>query len=412
MLQAHLDMVAAKTPDSAIDPASDPLAPVVQDGWVLATGTSLGADDGLGVAIIMALLESDEVPHGPLEALFTVNEEDGFTGVNNLSKTWLKGTTYINLDNEVEGEYLISSAGGVYLDVTDRYDEEKTPAGSAGFAVTVDGLTGGHSGLDIGKGGGSAHQVISRLVVEAPEKLGVHVATLTGGAIDNAIPTTASAVVAVPAGQAEAFQAYVADFAATVKQELAATDPDTTVTVAAADLPDKVMATAAQKALIGAVYDAPQGVYAWSDEVPGLVETSGNLGALAIADRQLTANAYVRSALDPERDAEADRYAEVFEKAGCTVKRRGAYSSWPPNSESAILALMLDTYRETLGSEATATAVHAGLETSVTGTKYPNMDMISVGPTVLHEHTPDERLEVATVQRVYDLIVATLARIE
>jgi dipeptidase D len=412
VLQAHLDMVAQKAEGSSIDPAKDPLQPVVQDGWVSATGTTLGADDGIGVAVIMALLEDKTLVHGPLEALFTVNEEDGFTGVDNLSSSWLKGTTYINLDNGVEGEYLISSAGGVYLDITDTYDEVAPPADTTGFTVTVDGLAGGHSGLDIGKGGGSAHQVIARLFVEAPGKLDPRIGTLQGGTVNNAIPTTASAVVAVPKSQADAFRAYVADFGATVREELAATDPDTTVTVAAADLPARVMAAADQDALMGAVYAAPQGVYAWSDEVPGLVETSGNMGALAIADKHFAADVYVRSAVDSERDAEADRFTKVFEKAGCDVRPWGAYPGWPPRTDSPIRVLMLDTYQQTFGSEATATAVHAGLETSVTGSKYPKMDMISAGPTIKDEHTPDERLEVATVERIYDLVVATLTRVE
>jgi len=412
VLQAHLDMVPQKTETSTVNFETDPVTPYVDNGWVHADGTTLGADDGIGVAMIMAILEAKDIVHGPIEALFTVDEEDGFDGINGLSAKALTGRLYINVDNEVEGQFLISSAGGVYVDSSKKYAEVDTPSGMSGFSVTVDGLAGGHSGADINKGRGSAHQLIARLLVDAPAELGIRVASLTGGNLANAIPRAATAALVVPTAQADALASYVSEFGKVVASELATSDPKVAVSCDATDLPVAVMSPAEQKALIGAVYDVPQGVYRMSAEVPGLVETSGNLGVLSIAKGAFAGTVYVRSAIDSERDAEAKRFAGVFEKAGAKVDINGAYSSWPPNPDSPLLALMEQVYTTTFGVEPSVEAIHAGLETSVAGVKYPSMDMISVGPTLLNVHSPDERLEVASVSKAYDLIVATLKQIE
>ncbi|MEI8173341.1 MAG: aminoacyl-histidine dipeptidase [Deltaproteobacteria bacterium] len=412
VLQAHLDMVPQKMPDSTHNFVTDPIKAFVEDGWVHADGTTLGADDGIGVAIIMALLQADDVVHGPLEALFTVNEEDGFTGINALAPDALHGKFLINVDNEVEGQFLISSAGAVYEEVQATYNEDATPAAMAGLQITIDGLSGGHSGIDINKRRGSAHQLMARLLWNAPAEFEVRVASLVGGNLRNAIPRTTTALVAIPANQAASFGKYVVDFGATVARELAETEPNLAMTVKPADQPSKVMAAAAQRALIGSVYAAPQGVFRMSASVPGLVETSGNVGILTIGDGQFTASVYVRSALDSERDAEAQRFAKVFEQAGATVTLGGAYSSWPPNPDSALLSLMQQVYTELFGVAAEVAAIHAGLETSVAGVKYPGLDMISVGPTIQNVHSPNERMEVASVSKMYDLLAATLRQIK
>ena len=411
VLQAHLDMVAQMTPDAPSDPRTDPIHAFVQDGWVQADRTTLGADDGIGVALIMGILEARDIAHGPIEALFTVDEEDRFDGINALSPTALKGRLYINVDNEVEGQFLISSAGGIYVKATDTYGEIPTPVGMTGFTLTVDGLLGGHSGVDIDKGRGSAHQIMARLLVEAPPALDVRVASVAGGDLSNAIPRTTVALVAIPTAQSAAFQTYVTEFAATVAGELATTDPNVTVTAQPVDVPAQVMQADAQQALIGAVFDVPQGVYRMSAEVPGLVETSGNLGVLSIADGEFFANSYVRSAIDSERDAEAQRFADVLAMAGATVTLEGAYSSWSPNLDSPLLKLMTQVYSDMFGVSPVAAAIHAGLETSVAGVTFPGMDMISVGPSIIGVHSPGERLDVASVQKVFDLIVSTLERI-
>lgn len=410
ILQAHLDMVPQKTSTSQHNFETDPIKAYVKDGWVYADRTTLGADDGIGVAIIMALLQSRDINHGPLEALFTVNEEDGFTGINALASDALRGRILINVDNELEGQFLISSAGAVYVEAQAGYPEIATPGGMTGLKVTIDGLLGGHSGGDIDKGRGSAHQLMARLLVNAPSTLDVRLASLVGGSQRNAIPRTTSVVIALPADQSAAFGMYVKDFTRTIAGELATTDPGLTVTVTPVNLPASVMETSAQRELIGAVYVAPQGVFRMSAAVPGLVETSGNIGILTISNGKFDAKVYVRSALDSERDAEAQRFATVFGQAGAKVTLNGAYSSWPPNPNSSLLALMKQTYSSLYGSPPAVAAIHAGLETSVAGIKYPGIDMISIGPTVQNVHSPDERLEIAGVPKVYNLIAATLGK--
>jgi dipeptidase D len=411
VLQAHLDMVG-QSRDVGFDFETRPIQAFVEQGWVFADGTTLGADDGIGVAMIMAILQATDIAHGPIEALFTTNEEDGMDGITGLAPDALQGRLYFNVDNENEGSFVISSAGAVYLDVRATYEETATPQEVAAYEVTVSGLIGGHSGIDIDKGRGSAHQLLARLLVNAPAELGLRVASVAGGDTYNVIPRKATAVVSVAASNAAAFGAYVSAFDATVKAELAATDAGVTASAAPTTVPAKVMDLQSQTALIGAVLAAPQGVHTMSTEVPGIVETSCNLGILAIGNGRFTGGALARSAIDSERDAEAMRFAQVFERAGAIVESQRGYASWPPNPESPLLALMQRVYRETFGATASVTAVHAGLETSAVGTKFPGMDMISVGPTIQNVHSPDERLEVASVAKTYQLLVATLAAVE
>ena len=297
VLQAHLDMVPQKTSASTHNFETDPINAYIEDGWVHADGTTLGADDGIGVALIMTILQAENVAHGPLEVLFTVNEEDGFTGINALATDALNGRIFINVDNEVEGQFLISSAGAVYVETSETYSEVSTPGGMTGLQVAIDGLLGGHSGVDINKGRASAHQLMARLLTNAPPSLGVRLASLAGGNMRNAIPRTTTIVVALPADQGAAFSLYANDFKATVAKELGAADPSLTVTVTPISLPAKVMNAATQNTLIAAVYAAPQGVFRMSADVPGLVETSGNIGILTINSGQFAASVYVRSAL-------------------------------------------------------------------------------------------------------------------
>ncbi len=412
ILQAHLDMVPQKTSTSTHNFETDPINAFVENGWVGADGTTLGVDDGIGVAIIMAILQANDVAHGPIEALFTINEEDGLVGINALSPAVLHGKTLINVDNEIEGQFLISSAGGVYVEARQTYTEVATPASMTGLRITIDGLLGGHSGIDINKGRGSAHQLMARLLVNAPSTFNVRLAKLTGGDMKNAIPRTTTVLVALPADQVTKFTVYVKNFATTAASELATTDPGLTVACTSVPVPDYVMEASAQQALIGAVYAAPQGKHSMSADVKDLVETSGNLGILIIDKGQFSASVLVRSAIDSERDAEAQLFATLFEQAGATVTLNGAYSSWPPNPNSPIKALMQQVYTNLYGVAPKVAAIHAGLETSVAGVKYPGMDMISIGPTIQNVHSPDERLEVASVRKVYDLLVATLGQIK
>lgn len=411
VLQAHMDMVAQKTSDSTHDFLADPIEVYVEDGWVKAVDTTLGADDGSGVAMIMTLLQEDNIAHGPLEGLFTVNEEDGFTGVDALQPRVLQGTILINIDSEEIGVFTIGSAGGVNTDITAQYELEETPADSAGYSIEISGLQGGHSGMDIAKNRGNANRLLARLLWSAEDQFGLRLASIAGGDLYNAIPRSASAVVAVPATQVEPFTAFIGDFAATLQQEYAATEPELQIQATDAELPAQVLPKDGQHALVSALYGSPNGVDKMSDAVPGLVETSTNLGILSLADGKLTAGHLTRSAVDSERDDLAQRVKSVFELGGTDAVAQGAYSGWPPNPDSPILKLMQAEYQSLFDEEATVEAIHAGLETSVIGTKYPEMDMISVGPTLQSVHSPDERIEVSTADTLYQLLVATLADI-
>jgi dipeptidase D len=411
ILQAHMDMVAQKDADKDFDFQTDPIQAYIEDGWVKANGTTLGGDDGIGVAIIMALLEDKKLVHGPLEALFTVNEEDGLTGINGLKSDLLRGDIYINVDSETEGEFTISSAGGLYIDVKKNYSKERTPAQMVGYKIAIKGLMGGHSGTDINLGRGNAAKILSRLLWTSQRLFGLRIASFNGGDRYNAIPREADAIVVVPTSEADSFAKYVLKFEATVQKELSTTEPGLVIRTENADLPDELMDAQSAINLISTVYSCPNGVLRMSDAVPGLVETSTSMDILRAEKGEFWAGFYVRSSLDSARDDVSNMVRSVFELAGANVSFGDSYSGWAPNPESPILGLMKEVYQDKFGQEAKVIAIHAGLETSVVGEKYPGMDMISLGPTLQHVHSPDERLEVSTVSKVYELLTETLMRV-
>jgi dipeptidase D len=411
VLQAHMDMVgvAAEGSDHVFE--TDPIAARVEDGWVRAEGTTLGADNGIGVAMIMALLEAGDVDHGPVEGLFTVNEEDGYTGANALEPGVLRGTMLFNLDSEEAGVFTIGSAGGVDVDATLAYAEESTPAGMVGARLAVAGLQGGHSGIDIDTGRGNAIKLLARLLDAAEADHDLRIASVTGGDRYNAIPREATAMVALPGSQLAPVRALVEAFAATARTELAGTEPEMRIEASPADAPPRVMPAAAQRAAVDALNAVPNGVIRMSDSVPGLVETSTNLGTIALGDGTLQAGFLVRSATDSARDAVAGMIVSVFDLAGAETRFHDAYAGWQPDPDSPLLALMQETWRELFGTEAGVMAVHAGLETSAIGATYPGMDMISLGPTLQNVHSPDEQLDIASVSTTWDLLLAALARV-
>jgi dipeptidase D len=411
VLQAHMDMVPVKAAESMHDFETDPIAAYVEEGWIRADGTTLGADNGIGVALIMALLEANDIGHGPLEALFTVNEEDGFTGATALQPGILRGTMLINVDSEEEGVFTIGSAGGVKVDATATYREDSPPADVVGMRVEVAGLRGGHSGVDIDKSRGNAIKLLARLLNEMDDQFSLGLASVTGGDRDNAIPREATAVVAVPESQAAPTATLIAAFAETVRAELSGTEPDLRVTSVSVDVPPRVMQRDAQRRMVDALNACPNGVVRMSDSVPGLVETSTNLGTVAIGDGHLQAEFLVRSAIDSARDAVRQMIESVFALAGVETRYDGEYSGWQPNPESPLLELMLATYRDLFGRDAGIMAVHAGLETSLFGAMDPEMDMISLGPTIQNVHSPDEQLDVDSVGGVWDLMGAALGRV-
>jgi dipeptidase D len=411
ILQAHMDMVPQKTSDRTFDFLKDPVsAYVTPDGYLTADRTTLGADDGIGVAMIMALLQDKGIAHGPLEALFTTDEEDTMTGANGLKPGVLKGDFLINVDSEEEGVFTIGSAGGVHVDGFSSYREERVPAGMQAYRVTIKGLKGGHSGADIHKGLGSASKLMVRLLWSA-DAFGVRVASIDAGDRYNAITREAVALVVVPAGKAPGFEEYVKTFDKSAKAELAAVDPGLSAAAARADAPKRVMNAKAQASMLAAVYGSINGVQRMSDAVPGLVETSTSLGIFKVGGGTWTAGMFARSSVDSSRDDTANRLVAVFRLAGAQTRISGQFTGWNPNPASPLLAVMKTVYREKFGSDPKVEAIHAGLETGVFSGKYPNWDMISLGPTLQNVHTPDERLEIATTAKVYDLLAETLKRI-
>jgi len=411
VLQAHMDMVPDKDDDLAFEFTTDPIQAFVSGDYLVTEGTTLGADDGIGMAMIMAVLQSETLQTGPLEGLFTVDEETDMSGANGLKDDVLQGRILINLDSEWDGVFLIGAAGGGHVDLTSSYPQVSAPADMVPYQVKVQGLKGGHSGVDINLGRGHAIKLLVRLLKGAVEPYELRLASLTGGTAANAIPRDAAAVVLLPDKQVEAFTDYVKAFEATVKAELSAVEPDLNVGLVAVEPPDQVMDERFQATLLDALYANPQGVMRMSDALPGLVETSNNLGVVNVQDGQMEVICTPRSSVDSALQDVSQMIASVWELAGYEVAFADYYPGWNPDPESPILGLMVATYQELYGQEPEVMAVHAGLECGVIGAKYPGMDMISIGPTLNDVHSPAERLLIPSVGNVMNLLLQVLQNI-
>lgn len=411
ILQAHMDMVAVAAAGSAHDFLSEPIEAVVGDGWVSAVDTTLGADDGIGVSLILGLLTDATVQHGPLQAVFTVNEEDGFTGVNAIDPSALSGSILINVDSEEDWVFTIGSAGGMYVDASGAWTPAPAPNGMSGIVVTVGGGQGGHSGTEINAGRANANKLLARLLDDASRQFDLRLSTITGGDRYNAIPMQASALLAVPTDQSAPFTAFVNAFGAAIALEYAIDDPQVTASATYAPTPAGLMATEDQKHVLAMLHAVPNGVIRMSDALPGKVETSTNLGILSLGNGEWTAGFYLRSAVDSERDDVAATIEDIVNLAGARFATHGAYTGWAPNPNSDIVAVMTGVYKDLFASDPEISSIHAGLETSVFGAKNPELQMISVGPTLEGVHSPAERLEVASVPKEYALLAATLAAV-
>jgi dipeptidase D len=408
VLQAHMDMVAQKNDGKVFDFDSDPIPAFVSGDYIVTDRTTLGADDGIGMAMIMAVLQSKTLQTGPVEALFTVDEETDMSGAAGLTSDFLQGRTLINLDAETEGTFYIGAAGGGHVVIDTAYPQVPAPAGSASYLVKVQGLKGGHSGIDINLGRGHAIKILVRLLSTAAEQFGVRVASLSGGTAGNAIPREASALVLVQEAQVEAFSSFVSEFETTVQTELAAVEPDLMIELQPVAPPAQVMDEAFQSVLINALYASPQGVIRMSDGIPGLVETSTNLGICNVQDGQMQVVNVPRSSVDSELDDVSRMIASVWELAGYRADRMDYYGAWTPDLNSPILGLMKAAYLDLYGQEPAVLAVHAGLECGTIGSTYPGMDMISIGPTLADVHTTEERLTISSVGKVMDLLSEVL----
>ena len=411
VLQSHLDMVCQKNAGTEFDFDSEGIKMLVEDDWVRADGTTLGADNGIGVASIMAILASDNIEHPPLEALFTIDEETGMTGAKGLKGGVLHGEIMLNLDTEDDDELTIGCAGGIDVTASRSYEAETAPEGLFGLKICVRGLKGGHSGMDIHLGRGNANKLLNRILWQASKQFGLRIHRIDGGGLRNAIPREAVAEVSIERNRLEAFKTWFIDLAKTVCVEYDTTDPDVQLLVEPIEAPSKVISAELQTALLGVVYGCPNGIYRMSPDIEDLVQTSNNLARVVVADGQLSISCLTRSSVNSERDDLANGISALMELMGAEIEISGGYPGWQPKPDSKIVKLMSELYEEMFGESAHVAACHAGLECGIVGTNYPNMQMISFGPNIRGAHSPDERVQISSVQKFWRFLLETLKRI-
>lgn len=412
ILQAHTDMVCEKNSDVEHDFFTDPIRTRIVDGWVMAEGTTLGADCGIGVAAALAVMIDPEIQHGPVEALFTVDEETGLTGAFNLGKDMISGKYLINLDSEDDGELFIGCAGGIDTLATFKYQQEPAPVDYLYYRVDVSGLCGGHSGDDIDKGRANSNKLLARLLLEAQKQFGLRLSRFDGGNLRNAIPREAYAVVAVPVQYKENFEALVSTFAADFKEEFRFTEPNMHMALSQSEAAN-VMDTASQRALLAALVGVPNGVLAMSYALPGLVETSTNLASVKFSGEDtVVVTTSQRSSSESAKLYAESAIESVFALAGASVVHSDGYPGWTPNPKSDLLEWCKNSYATLFGVEPKVRAIHAGLECGLFLEKYPHLEMVSFGPTLRGVHSPDERIEIATVEKFWQLLLDVLKRVE
>ncbi len=409
IFQGHLDMVPQKNSDKEHDFVTDPIEAFVDGDWVTANGTTLGADNGIGVSSALAVMASKTIKHGPLEVLLTATEETGMDGAMGLKAGVLQGDILINTDTEDEGTFSIGCAGGI--DVVSTFKNKlskKLPKSSTAFKLSVTGLKGGHSGVDIHLGRGNANKIFFRILKEAKEKFGVRLADIQGGSLRNAIPREAFGIVLVRTKKTAELESLVNQIAETVKVELENVEPDLNITLETTDLPKRIMSKSLQKKLTNAVWAAPNDVVRMSDTMPGTVETSTNLAIVKSDKKKVEVCCLVRSFSESAKMALASRLESVFELAGAKVLKEGSYPGWKPNVKSEILDVMKGLYEKQFGKKPELLAMHAGLECGILGATYTNWDMISIGPTIKFPHSPDEKVNIETVQKYWDFLINVL----
>ncbi len=409
ILQGHIDMVPQKNSDKVHDFEKDPIDAYVEDGWVTAKGTTLGADNGIGVAASMAVLQSDDIVHGPLEVLVTIDEETGMTGANELKPGLLKGDILINMDSEDEGQLFVGCAGGTNANIRFSFKEYPFPShNSLAYKLSVTSLKGGHSGLDINIGRANANKLVFRFLKYAVSKLGVRLSSVDGGSLRNAIPRDAFAVISVPKEKNEQFMEAVKEYEAVYKNEYSSTEPFLQMDAEVVDNPDFVMNEVVQDDLINAIQACPNGVIRMSADMEGLVETSTNLAIIKSDKDSVAIQCLIRSSVDTAKDDLESVHESLFRLAGAEILFDGRYPGWKPNLDSAILKTMQNVYQDKWGVIPQINGIHAGLECGILGNAYPNWDMISFGPTIRYPHSPDEKVNIETVQKFWDFLVETL----
>ena len=411
ILQSHVDMVCEKNADTKHDFDNDPIRTIVDGEWLHADGTTLGADNGIGCAAQLAILASNDIPHGPLEALFTIDEETGMTGAMELKPGFLEGEILINLDSEDEGELFIGCAGGMGIIAEFKYNAVDAPKDLVWLRASVAGLKGGHSGGEIHCGLGNANKILTRFLYALDKSTTWSLAEISGGNLHNAIPREAHAVFGVKAADKAKVEALIKQLDADVRNEQKAVDPNVRVSLGEATAPSKEIDEKTKHALVRALYACPHGVLGMSHEIADLVETSNNLASIKQRDGVILVETSQRSSTTSLRNSASEMVSSVFELAGASVSVRDPYPGWKPNPDSAILKASADAYRKLFGKEPAVKAIHAGLECGLILDVYPDLDMVSFGPTLRDVHSPAERIEIKTVDLWWKHLLEVLKEI-
>ncbi len=411
-LQAHMDMVCEKNGDIQFDFFTQGIEAYVEDGWLVGNGTTLGADDGIGLAAALAILDDKSIQHGPLECLFTVDEETGLTGASNLHTDWLKSNILLNFDDEDEGEYCIGCAGGIDTVADIDYTTRPVPSGVAAFRIRVYGLQGGHSGDDINKGRGNANKLLNRILWNATEKCKIGLARIDGGNLRNAIAREAWADIVVLPEHVSELKEIVETFATNLQFEFRSTEPGLKIELVKTEMPSSLIDEKTHHNLLDALFACAHGVLAMSREIENFVETSTNLASVKMDDKQIHICTSQRSSVESAKLAAAQKIESTFRMIGAHVSHSDGYPGWTPNPDSKVLKVGVETYKRMFGHDPIVRAIHAGLECGLIGEKYPKMDMISYGPTLRGVHAPGEKIEIKTVEMFWNLTLEILKNLK
>ncbi len=411
VLQSHLDMVHQKNNDTDFDFDTQGIDMYVDGDWVKAKGTTLGADNGIGVATIMTILESDDIPHPPLEALFTIDEETGMTGALGLQGGLLDADIMLNLDTEDDDELTIGCAGGIDVTTRGTFDMVEAEDNMRAFSITIKGLTGGHSGMDIHRGRANANKLMNRLLYEVMKKIPLYLQSIDGGGLRNAIPRESTAVILIHGKDYDILNKRIADIAQTYQTEYHTTDPTLEVLISPSQKEGTIVDPAFTNSLIAGIYACPSGIYRMSPDVDDLVQTSNNLARVLVKDKKYEILCLTRSSVDSEKIDLANAIKCAFFPLNGEVTFSGGYPGWTPNPNAEIVDLMKNLYREMFGDDANVYACHAGLECGILGSNYPDMEMISFGPNIRGAHSPDEKVQISSVMKFWNFLLETLNRI-
>ena len=411
VMQSHLDMVHQKNNDTKFDFLTQGIEMYIEGDWVKANGTTLGADNGLGVATIMAVLESNDISHPAIEALFTIDEETGMTGAMGLKEGLLNGDILLNLDTEEDDEIGVGCAGGIDVTAEKDFKQVSTPVGKIGYSIVVNGLQGGHSGMDIHKGFGNANKIMNRILFDSFEKYGLRINEIDGGGLRNAIPRESRAVVAIDSLHESSFLHNLGELIRSIKLELKTTEPGLVISLTNIDTPKLIMDSDVQLGLTRALYAAWTGVYRMSPDIEGLVEASNNIARVVVKDGNIKICCLTRSSVESTKIDLAMTLRSTFELIGCKVTMSGDYPGWAPNMDSSILQLLRSLYESMYNEKPHVAACHAGLECGILGTNYPEMEMISFGPNIKGAHSPDERVQISSVNKFWNFLLEILKNI-